>query len=332
MKSVLVTGGGGFVGSSIVRRLLSHGYRVTIAARNRYSELEEIGATSCVGDISDADFVEESLKNVDTVIHTAAKAGIWGTWQEYEKTNVVGTRNVVQGCKKQGVKRLVYTSTPSVVFQGNDILEGNELLPYASRFRCHYPRSKVIAEKIVLEANDVNLCTCAIRPHLIWGPGDPHLIPRLIERGQRKALKIIGSGENIVDITYIDNVAEAHILAAQSMVDSSVVGGQAYFIGQERPVKLWQWINELYRDLAIAPIRRSVPFPLAFALGTILETFYLLFSPATEPPMTRFLAEQLARSHYFSHAKARKDFGYTPVVSLEEGHRRLLSWLEENRR
>jgi len=331
MDSVLVTGGGGFVGSVIVRLLLERGCKVISAARNRYPRLEKIGALSRVGDISDPLFVNEICKGVDTVFHTAAKAGVWGGWSDYEKTNVEGTKNVISGCRKQGVQRLVYTSTPSVVFDKTDIVNGDESLPYPARFLCNYPKSKVIAEQLVLQANAPSLCTCAIRPHLIWGPHDPHLVPRLIERGKSRSLKIIGSGENLVDITYVDNVAHAHVLAAENMGGSSKIGGQAYFIGQERPVNLWEWINELYRDLDIEVVDKRVSFRLAYTIGAILEKAYLLLSISKEPKMTRFLAEQLARSHYFSHAKAERDFGYKPIVSLEEGHERLMSWLVENR-
>ena len=331
MKNVLVTGGGGFVGSVLVRQLLESGSNVIVAARNRYQELETLGAVSRVGDIADRTFVDEICRDVDTVFHTAAKAGIWGKWEEYERTNVEGTRNIILACKKHAVQRLVYTSTPSVVFDQDDIRNGDESLPYSSTFLCNYARSKAVAEELVLRANGSSFYSCAIRPHLVWGPHDPHLIPRLIERGKNRSLKIIGSGENLVDITYVDNVAHAHILAAESMEKSSKIGGQAYFIGQERPVKLWEWINELYRDLNIDPVESHVSFHVAYFIGMILEKTYSLFSVSKEPRMTRFIAEQLARSHYFKHDKARKDFGYKPIVSLEEGHNRLMQWLGESR-
>ena len=187
-----------------------------------------------------------------------------------------------------------------------------------------------MAEQLVLNGNSDSLCTCAIRPHLVWGPHDPHLIPRLIERGKSGSLKRVGSGENLVDITYVDNAAHAHILAAEQMGKSSKIGGQAYFIGQERPVKLWEWINNLFRDLGLQPVNSHVSYRTAYFIGIILEGSYTLLSLSKEPRMTRFLAEQLARSHYFSHAKARRDFGYKPIISLVEGHQRLLKWLKEN--
>ncbi len=330
MRKVLVTGGGGFVGSAIVRSLLKLDCQVFVAGRNRYRRIEEIGATCLLGNISDRDFTMQICDGIDTVFHTAAKAGIWGKWQEYNDTNIIGTRNIVDSCKTRGVQNLVYTSTPSVVFANKDIVSGDESLPYAETYLCHYSKSKVIAEKYVLKNNGPGLRACAIRPHLIWGPGDPHLVPRLLEKGRKRELKIVGSGNNLVDISYIDNVAHAHLLAAKNLEESGETAGNAYFIGQESPVKLWRWINDLYRDLGIPPITKKVPFRAAYIAGFLLELIHRLQGNPNEPKMTRFLAQQLARSHSFSHDRARRDFGYRPIVTLEEGQKRLLQWLNRD--
>jgi len=327
MKHVLVTGGGGFVGSALVRRLVEYGCEVRVAGRKRYPHIERLDVQCIVGDIGDSAFVQEACRGIDTVFHTASKAGIWGSRQEYERTNVSGTENIVSACRKHGIPRLVYTSTPSVVFDCNDIENGDESLPYAEQFLCHYARTKAVAERCILHNNAGGLKTCAIRPHLIWGPDDPHLIPRLLERGKQGKLKIVGTGTNTVDITYVDNVAHSHLLAAQSLAGDGAAAGKAYFIGQERPVSLWDWINGLYRDLGIAPITRKVPFNAAYRIGALLEMVYRFSARNNEPPMTRFLALQLARSHYFSHEQAEKDFGYRPIVSLEEGKEKLLAAL-----
>lgn len=327
MKHVLVTGGGGFVGSSLVRALLKRNVDVVVAGRSRYPQLEEIGVTCVQGDISDRGFTDQICKGVDTVFHTAAKAGIWGKWQEYFVTNVVGTKNIIDSCRRANINTLVYTSTPSVVFANRDILNGDETLPYSHRFLCNYSKSKVIAENYVLDNNDKSLSTCAIRPHLIWGPGDPHLIPRIIEKGRNQELKIVGSGNNRVDITYIENVVHAHVLAADNLEASGTAAGKAYFIGQEQPVNLWKWINELYADLDIPIIHKKIPLRAAYLAGAILEGIHHLLRKKTEPRMTRFLAQQLGRSHYFSHKRAREDLGYLPVVSLHEGQQELLHWI-----
>lgn len=329
MKNVLVTGGGGFVGTTLVRQLLAKDCTVVVAGRHDYSHVNELGARCLVGNITDKEFTDKICSDVDTVFHTAAKAGIWGDWQEYKSTNIDGTHNIVASCKKNKVPRLIYTSTPSVVFDRKNIEAGDESLSYTDRFLCNYSKSKVAAEKHILSSNDSNLRTCAIRPHLIWGPGDPHLIPRLIERGKEGVLKIVGSGSNLVDITYVDNVAHAHILAAESLCRSGISAGQAYFIGQEQPVSLWLWINQLFKELGIPQLTKKVPFGIAYLAGGVLEMYHRILGKSKEPVMTRFLALQLSRSHYFSHEKAKRDLGYQPIISLEEGKERLLASMKQ---
>jgi len=325
MIKSLVTGGGGFVGSYIVKQLLEQGVHCTVLGRNEYPELSKLGVTCLRGDICDAAFVSDSMKGVDTVFHVAALAGIWGKREDYYKVNVKGTENVITACIKNKVSSLIYTSTPSVVFNGADIVNGDETLPYAKYPLCHYAKSKVVAEKLVLNSNnkDNRFRTCAIRPHLVWGPGDPHLIPRLLERGRLGQLKKIGNCKNLVDISYVENVAEAHILAAMNLEGSGSAAGQAYFISQGEPVNLWQWIDELFRQMDVPPIKTSVPFSLAYCAGAILETLHHIFAPQKEPKMTRFLAEQLAKSHCFSIAKATKDLGYKARISTNAGMKKL---------
>ena len=322
-----ITGGGGFVGSAIVRQLIDKGFEVAVFGRNHYSHLDRLGVRQLQGDILDSDQLIHHMRDYDTVFHVAAKAGIWGTKNEFELTNVTGTRNVLGACFATGIKTLVYTSTPSVVFNRRDINGGNETLPYAQRFLCYYASSKAIAEQMVLASNSEILKTCAIRPHLVWGPGDPHLIPRLIARGKAKKLKQVGNGRNMVDISYIDNVADAHILAAENLHSVATAAGKAYFISQGEPVSLWGWINDLFKRLEIAPVTKRINARSAYVAGALLEGIYLWFGLGKEPPMTRFLAEQLAKSHWFSIDRARKDLGYTPRVSTSEGMERLITWL-----
>jgi len=321
MKKALVTGGGGFVGSHIVKQLQEMDIQCIVVGRNSYPQLEKLGVTCLPGDICDFSFLSDSMKDIDTVFHVAALAGIWGKWDDYYRINVLGTENVVAACKKNKVKSLVYTSTPSVVFNGEDIVNGDETLPYAENFLCHYARSKVMAEKIVLNSNndDENFLTCAIRPHLVWGPGDPHLIPRLLERGRMGQLKKVGNCNNLVDISYVDNVADSHLLAAANLDSTKTAAGQAYFVSQGEPVNLWEWIDDLFERMNVPPIKSTVPFSLAYGAGSVLEILHKIFAPEREPRMTRFLAEQLAKSHCFSIAKASKDLGYSARVSTSAG-------------
>ncbi|MCX5870096.1 MAG: NAD-dependent epimerase/dehydratase family protein [Deltaproteobacteria bacterium] len=327
MRKVLITGGGGFVGQNIVRQLRARDIPCLVVGRHLYPELTPLGVTCRQGDICDRDFMRECCHGVDTVFHVAALAGIWGRWQDYYATNVLGTENVLAGCRAEGVSRLIYTSTPSVVFNQQNICNGDEQLPYADRFLCHYARSKVMAEQLVLAASDQNLRTCAIRPHLVWGPGDPHLIPRLIARGRKGQLRQVGAGQNLVDISYVDNVAHAHLLAADNLAGAGTAAGRAYFVSQGEPVNLWQWIGELFMRLDIMPVRAKICYPAAYGIGALLEGVYGLAGWQQEPPMTRFLAQQLAKSHYFSIARACHDLGYQPLVSTTEGMERLLASL-----
>jgi nucleoside-diphosphate-sugar epimerase len=328
MNRVLITGGGGFVGKALLKLLLKKNIECAVVGRSNYPEFQTLKVACYQGDICDKDFVLATIKDFDVVFHVAALAGIWGNSSQFYNINVVGTENIIEACLKNKIPAMVYTSTPSVVFSGDDILGGNESVPYSNNFLCEYARTKVIAEKAALTVDQTQLKTCAIRPHLIWGPGDPHLIPRLIDRGKKRSLKIVGEGQNLVDITYIDNVALAHFLAAKNLLTLGSSSGKAYFIGQERPVKLWEWINELFVKLEIPQVEKKISLSAAYTAGRILETVHKLIIPNKEPVMTRFLAEQLAKSHYFSHESAYRDFGYTPKISIEEGMDKLLLWLK----
>jgi len=328
IKKALVTGGGGFVGKAVVKRLLDLGVEVSVVGRNQYPEIESLGGKCIVGNICDPLIMEKATAGIDIVFHVAALAGIWGPWKKYYTTNVLGTEMVLSCCRKNGVPMLVYTSSPSVVFNRTDIRGGDESLPYASHFLCHYARSKALAEQSVLAANSTTLRTCALRPHLIWGPGDPHLLPRLLESGRHKMLKRIGDGSNLVDISYIDNVALGHILAAQNLSDKGTAAGKAYFLSQGEPVRLWDWVNELFVAMDVATVQNAVSFAVAYRLGSILEVLYKMTGTQKEPRMTRFLAEQLAKSHYFSITNAQNELGYQPVISTKEGLRRTVQWLK----
>ena len=189
IRTALVTGGGGFVGKAIVKELIALGVETRVVGRHHYPEIDQLGGECVIGDICDAEIMSGATKGVDIVFHVAALAGIWGPWKEYYLSNVVGTETVVESCRKNSVPMLVYTSTPSVVFNREDIKDGNESLRYPASFLCNYARSKVMAEKKVLSSNSGHLLTCAIRPHLVWGPGDPHLFPRLLESGRKRLLK-----------------------------------------------------------------------------------------------------------------------------------------------
>ena len=322
---MLVTGGGGFLGGRIVRMLRDGGHEVVALGRNAYPELAAIGVRCIQVDVRNADAVTQACRGIDVVFHTAALAAIWGPRRVFHEINVAGTRNVIDACRHQGVGRLVFTSSPSVVFGEDDLCGVDESQPYPPRYLAHYPETKAAAEKLVLDADGSDLSTIALRPHLIWGPGDPHLIPRVIDQARRGRLRRVGDGTNLVDITYIDNAAAAHVRAAEALSVGAACAGRAYFISQGEPVALWPWLGEVLRRAGAPAVTKSISYATARRLGAALETLHRLVRSRREPRMTRFMASQLAKSHYFNISAARRDFGYEATVSADDGLDRLFS-------
>jgi nucleoside-diphosphate-sugar epimerase len=325
--NALVTGGGGFLGAAIVRRLRQRGDRVHSFSRRRYAELDALGVTQHQGDIANAIAVSRAATGCDIVFHVAAKAGVGGRYRDYHRANVLGSANVLTACRHHGIARLVYTSSPSVVFAGSDMAGVNESVPYPSHYDSAYPQTKAIAERMILCANGVALATVSLRPHLIWGPGDNHLIPRILARARAGRLRRIGTESKLIDSVYIDNAADAHLLAADRLTPGSPIAGKAYFITQGEPLPLWDLVNRILHTAGLGPVTRSIPPRLAYAMGWVLETIYAVFRPQEEPPMTRFVARELTTAHWFDISAARRDLGYAPKISLEEGLHRLAIWL-----
>jgi 2-alkyl-3-oxoalkanoate reductase len=324
----LVTGAGGFLGRYLVEQLVARGARVRCVSRGTYPELETLGVETVQGDLRDADLAAVVCHGMDVVFHAAAVAGIWGPWDHFYGINTVATKNVVAGCLRQHVPKLVYTSSPSVTFDGSDQDGVNEAVPYPSRWLCHYQHTKALAEQHVLESNgQQGLLTCALRPHLIWGPRDAHLIPRLLQRAASGQLRRVGDGKNLVDMIYVENAAVAHLMAADALVPGGPICGRAYFISQGEPVNCWGWIDEILGLSGLPPVQKSISFRAAWRIGAVMEAVYKTLGWKSEPRMTRFLAAQLAKNHYFDIRRARKDFGYSPQVSTAEGMARLAAEL-----
>ncbi len=323
----LVTGGGGFLGLAIVRKLRARGDDVRSFSRRTHPALEGLGVQSLRGDLADRAAVLRAVRGCDLVFHVAAKAGVWGSTESYHRANVVGTDNVLAACSTEGIERLVYTSTPSVTFAGTDQVGVDESAPYASRYLSDYPRTKAIAERRVLESNGADLATVALRPHLIWGPGDPHLVPRILERGRSGTLRLLGNQPNEVDSVYVDNAADAHLLAADRLAPGSAIAGKVYFISQGEPLPLGDLMNRILAAGDLPPVERRIPAGVAYFLGALLETAYGLLGIESEPPLTRFVAAQLSTAHWFDISAARRDLGYEPAVSLDEGMERLAASL-----
>lgn len=333
----LVTGAGGFLGRYIVEALVARGDRVRGLARGEYPELASLGVEMIRGDLREPEAVLAACAGVDCVFHTAALAGIGVRRRDFYDVNVRGTAHVLDACRRRGVGRLVFTSSPSVVFQGKDQCGINEEqasgnLSWLTRHRCHYSTTKALAESDVLCENDGDFYTCALRPHLIWGPRDNHLIPRLIARARAGGLRRVGEGVNLVDISYVENIADAHLQAADALSrDPCLVAGGEYFLSQGEPVNCWQWIDEVLALVDLPPVQKSMSLAKAWRVGLACEALWTVARLRGEPPMTRFLASQLATSHWFDITDAKRDFGYQPRVSTAEGMRRLGDWLRGQR-
>ncbi|MCA8980076.1 MAG: NAD-dependent epimerase/dehydratase family protein [Planctomycetes bacterium] len=326
----LVTGGGGFLGGAIVRRLVARGDQVTSLSRGRYAELDRLGVRHLQADLADCAAVREAVRGHDTVFHVAAKAGVWGRREDFWRANVEGTRNLLCASIDAGVARFVFTSSPSVCFDGGDHKGASNDLPRAHRFLAPYPETKAIAEALVLDANgEGGLATCALRPHLIFGPGDPHILPRLVASARAGKLAIVGTGENEVTLTYVENAALAHLAAADALSPDAPHAGKAYFIGQANAVRLWPWINGLLERLGERPVTRKVPVRAAYTAGLLMESVWRGLRLRGEPRMTRFVALQLATSHSYTMTPAQRDFGYEPEVDMDEALERTVDWLRQ---
>lgn len=321
----LVTGGAGFLGRAIVDALLAEGHQVTTLSRGSYPELAALGVRHVSADLADAKAMRDAFAKQECVFHAAAKAGVWGARAEYERANVTATRNVIAACEQHRVPKLVFTSSPSVVFDGHDHLDGSEDLPYPRRYLAHYPRTKARAEQLVLEANGRwNLATCALRPHLIVGDGDPHLVPRVIARARAGRLAIVGDGTNLTSMTHVETAAAAHLDAARTLAPGAAHAGRAYFVNQREPVRLWDWIGEVLDAAGVARPTRRVPEGLAYAAGALLEGLWTALPLGGEPPMMRFVARQLAHSHTYDTTPAERDFGFRERFDMAEATRRVL--------
>lgn len=334
-----MTGGTGFLGRRLVERLLAAGRSVTVLGRTPAPDLEARGVRFIRASLDDATAVRAACAGAATVFHVAAKVGVWGRYDDFFRINVLGTRAVLEGCRTHGVSRLVYTSTPSVVYNGRDLAGADESRPLTNDCPSPYPLTKAIAEREVLAANSPTLRTVALRPHLIWGAGDPHLVPRILARARAGRLRIVGGGRNRVDMVHVANAVDAHLLAeaaltrGQLSADSAAGGnrpdGRAFFITNGEPVVLWDWINGLLRALGEPPVTKRISLGAAFAIGAFCEAAWRVLPLQVEPPMTRFVAAELAKDHWFDVSAAHRDLGYAPRVSMAEGMVELVAALRE---
>lgn len=388
---VFITGASGFIGGRLAERLLAAGRRVRMLARRPLPALEKLGAEIVPGDLHDLAALRHGCEGAGTVFHVAGRVGVWGSVDDFFRVNVGGTQNVIAACRAAGVARLVYTSSPSVVYSGGNLAGVDESAPLCTAAPCAYPTSKAAAERAVTAAHGPALATIALRPHLVWGPGDQNVVPRMLALADKGRLRIVGSGRNLVDCTHIANVVDAHLLAEAALIvggggpalsrskgpsprevgatghpsndafsgepspgqvpgrtvgpappstngphgTSHLIsdkfgaaknpGGRAYFITNGEPVVLWDWVNELLNGLGRPTVTRHISLGAAYRVGGLLEAAWRILPLQGEPPMTRFVAKELATDHWFKIDAARRDLGYAPRVTMAAGTAELIA-------
>jgi nucleoside-diphosphate-sugar epimerase len=327
--TVLVTGGGGFLGRGIVRALLDRGLAVRSLTRRDSAQLREWGVDLRRGDIADPEVVARAVEGCDAVFHVAARVDVWGPWDGFFATNVIGTRNVLAACMAHGATKLIHTSTPSVVHGGDAVSGVDESAPYPDHFEAHYPATKAIAEREVLAANSPTLATVAIRPHLVWGPGDTSMLPRVLAKARTGRVRNIGAPQPI-DTCYIDNAIAAHLLAHDVLAPGAPAAGRAYFITQGEPLEGPRFLADLLEAAGVPAPTKTISVGKARAAATMIEAVWKLLRLRREPPITRFVVSQLSTAHWYDISAARRDLGYAPRVSYAEGMQRLRAWLREH--
>ena len=322
----LVTGGGGFLGGAIVRLLLAKGVAVRSLARGEYPDLKKLGVECVQGDVADSGAAAAACRGCDTVFHAAAKVGMWGRYEDFYRTNVGGTAGLLAAAQAAGAARFVFTSTPSVIFPGCDVEGWDETAPYPAKFDSYYAETKALAERLVLAANSPQFSTVSLRPHLVWGPGHDHMIAAIAARGRAGKLRRIGAFNKLIDTTYIDDAASAHWLAAEKLFPAAACAGKAYFISQGDPRPNWDIIDMILAAAGAGPVNKTVPYAAARAAAAVMETAWRLARVTSEPPLTRFVLQQLTTAHWFDISAARRDLGYAPAVNIEQGMKNLAEW------
>jgi len=322
---VLVTGGGGFIGMALVKRLVETGFEVSSFTRRIYPEFHKLGVAVIQGDLRNLSEIENACKGVDVVFHVAAKVGIWGKYSDFYETNVIGTENVINACKRNRVGKLIFTSSASVVFNGSNLDGVDESVTYPKKPLSSYTATKAIAEQLVLHANSESLRTISLRPHLVWGPGDTQLIPGILKRAKSGKLRKPGRKDFLIDTTYIDNFIDAQLLALKALDENPSCKGKAFFITNGQPILIWRFLNSIIKSAGMKPVQKSAPKNLALFVAWFLEIIHLIFHLKSEPYVTRFAIHELCTHHWFDISASKTILGYSPKISFEEGIKRIFT-------
>lgn len=317
---ILVTGASGLLGGAVARRLAARGDDVTVLQR---SPSGIGGVDEVLGDVTDPVAVRRACDGVESIVHLAAKVDVVGAWRDFEHVNVGGTRTVVGAATELGVRRLVQVSSPSVAHTGRSLVAAGADPADPRRARGHYSRSKALAEQLALAADGPGLAVVAVRPHLVWGPGDNQLVGRIVHRARSGRLAVVGPGTALIDTTYIDNAADALVAAVDR---APAAAGRAYVVSNGEPRPVVEILTAICGAAGLAGPRLHVPYPLAWLAGGAVDAWWQARRRTDDPPVTRFLAEQLATAHWFEQRRTRAALDWRPDVSLAEGFERLTQW------
>lgn len=323
---VLVTGGSSLIGTGMIAALAARGDDVVALQRQRSEAVERVGALQRLGDIRDSAAVVEAMQGCDAIVHLAAKVGVVGQWEDYRSINVDGTRNVLAAARTTGIARLVHVSSPSVAHGGESIVGGLATPPVLGRRRSWYAESKAMAEIDALACASEDLGVVAVRPHLVWGPGDMQLVGRIVQRAASGRLALVGDGRALVDTTYIDNAVDALVAALDVVEPGSRCSGRAYVVANGEPRSIRELVAGICEAAQVPFAPRTVSLRVGATLGAVVERAWPLLRRDDEPPLTRFLAEQLGTAHWFDPRPTRDDLGWTPGVSIDAGLERLGDW------
>lgn len=324
---VLVTGASSLIGSGVAIALAERGDDVVCLQRRTPDALAgRPDVAQRLGDVRDGAAVADAAEGCDAIVHLAAKVGVTGPWEEYRSVNVDGTANVLAAAARHGIARVVHVSSPSVAHGGEPIVGGRADRPVLGRRRAWYPESKAMAELAALEAASSALGVVAVRPHLVWGPGDTQLVGRIVERARSGRLALVGGGRALVDTTYIDNAVDAMVAALDAVAPGATCSGRAYVISNGEPRMIRELVEGICGAAGVAFAPRDVSLRAGRAVGAVVERVWPLIRPGEEPPLTQFLAEQLGTAHWFDPRPASDDLAWTPTVSIDEGLARLAAW------